>query len=543
MAGPGTRRGSAAVHAVIVVTGSSATAIVVGFAKTILAAYYFGTSEAMDAYLVALLLPDIVMQLARTGAFNFIPVFRAEQERSPEEAWQAAGKMLTFWLLLLGVLLVAAFVAAPALMSVLAPGFSPSERAETLRLTRTLFAMAAPLGTGRILAVVLHAERRFFGVGLADVVFQVASLAFLVAFHGQGVEGLAWSQVFGSCLYLLVCAIGLWPLRRRLRMRFDPSSAPVRRLLWLNLPVYIADLGDKASQVVTRSFASLFRPGAVSSLQYAYIPIEGAHRMLAVSLVTALFPFLSRLFATRDQGKARSRLRQAVVATALIFLPVSVALWLLADPLVVLLFERGRFERGSTAMTAAALRLFAPAVFALSLNELLGAAFHARQDTVTPMRAGFVRVLSHLVLSAALSRTLGYRGLALGATLSLYVKLAVLAWALRHVFTPAEARRTARALARVALAGLAILPAMYPVFGFASTLSMVQAHALRSLCAGTALCLATYGVALWFVARRELLVHVAIARRALGWERRRPSRAPELAAPLSVAAERTRVGG
>jgi putative peptidoglycan lipid II flippase len=450
-----------------------------------------------------------------------------------EEAWQAAGKMLTYWLLLLAVLLLVAFVAAPALMPLLAPGFGAADRQETLELSRVLLLMAAPLGAGRILAVVLHAERRFFVAGLAEVAFQVGSTAILVALHDLGVMGLAWAQAAGGCLFLLVSALGLRGRRARLQAGFDLHSRAVRRLIRLNLPVYLADSGDKLNQIVTRAIASLFRPGAVSSLQYAFIPIEGAYRTLAVPLTTALFPFLSNLFAQGDPRRARARLGRAIVATALVFLPLSAALWLLADPLVVLLFERGRFDKGSTSMTAAALRLFAPAVVALALNELIGAAFHARQDTITPMRAGFVRVVFHVVLSAVISRHLGYRGLALSATLALYVKLGVLWWSMRAFSTAAETRRLWRALARVLLASAAMFALMYPVVAFASTLTAVQNHALRSLCGGGLVCVAVYALTLWVFARRELFRHLGLARRTLGryWRRSpTPALAPGLAA-------------
>ena len=60
-----------------------------------------------------LLLPDVAMQLARTGAFNFIPLFAAERKRSEGEAWRAAGNMLSYWLAMLGGALVVAYLLTP----------------------------------------------------------------------------------------------------------------------------------------------------------------------------------------------------------------------------------------------------------------------------------------------------------------------------------------------------------------------------------------------------------------------------------------------
>jgi putative peptidoglycan lipid II flippase len=159
----------------VVVSASSVTALGVGFLKNILAAYYFGTSGAMDAYLLALLLPDVAMQLARTGAFNFIPLFAAERRRAEEEAWRAARVMLGYWLALLVGALVLAWLLLPVALPLLAPGFDAGRRRLTLELARVLLLMAASVGAGRILAIVLHAERRFVAAGASEVAFQVGS--------------------------------------------------------------------------------------------------------------------------------------------------------------------------------------------------------------------------------------------------------------------------------------------------------------------------------------------------------------------------------
>ncbi len=269
--------------------------------------------------------------------------------------------------------------------------------------------------------------RRFVAAGASEVAFQAGSTAFLVAAHGLGIEALALAQVFGGLLQFLVVAVALRPRGRLLRPSFDFAGGPVRRLIRLSLPVYLGDTGDKVNLIVTRAFASLLPAGAVSGLQYAYTPVEGIHRMLAGPLTTAFFPFLSSRFAETDQRGARLSLGRALVTVVFVFAPFAAAAWLVAHPLVVVLFERGSFDIRSSGLTASALRLYAPAVLALALNELVGSSFHARQDTLTPMRAGFIRVAGNALLCAVLAPALGHRGIALATTLALFAKLAYFA--------------------------------------------------------------------------------------------------------------------
>jgi len=503
------------IPALVVVLGSSASSLALGFLKNVLAAFYYGTSGGMDAYLMALLLPDVAMQLARTGAFNFIPLFAAERQRSEAEAWQAAGKMLSYWLLLLAGALLVVLLLAPAAMALLAPGYDSERRAAALGLTRILLLMAATMGTGKILGVVLHGERRFLAAGLSEVAFQVGSIAFLVAYHGLGIQALAWAQVFGGSVQLLVASVGLFANRHLLRAGLDLGSGPVRRMIRLSLPVYLGDSGDKINLMVTRAFGSLLPEGAISALQYGYTPVEGLHRMLAGPLATALFPFLSRRFAESDQRRALTTLGRTVVVATLAFLPLSAVAWLLSSQIVVAVFQRGSFGPDSTELTASALRLFAPSVSALALNELLASSFHARQDTMVPMRAGLTRVVCNTALCALLVPSLGHRGIALATTLSLYVKLLVLGLCLRRVFAPRELRRQLRILGRVLLAVAAMTATVYPISAFAASQPVLVHYAWPSLLGLGLVCLAVYAAALWVFARRPLNLTVALARSVL----------------------------
>jgi len=503
------------VRATGVVLFSSATVMTVGLIKNVLAAFYFGTSGDMDSYLLALLLPDIVMQLARTGAFNFIPLFAAESRRSEEAAWDAAARMLTYWLLLLVVALGIGFLVSSPAVTLLAPGLSPALRGQTQGFTRVLLLMAATVGVARILAVTLHAERRFLAAGASEAVFQVVSVLYLVAFHDWGISALVWAQVVGGFAQLFVAALGLWKERRRIRPSFDFRTGPVRKMVRLSLPVYLGDSGDKVNLMVTRAFASLLPAGAVSALQYALTLIEGLHSLLVGSFITALFPYLSQRFARGGDRGAFVGLHRAAVLTSLIFLPLAAGVWLAAEPLVVLLFERGSFDVASTDLTASALRLYSPALLALGLNALVGSMFHARQDTLTPMRAGLVRVGVNIALCATLAPVLGHRGIALATTLALFAKLAHLMSALRRLLPDRTLGVTLRAMIRPVPAVLLMAVVVYPLAALAHTPRILEDYALALLLALGLLGLSAYAAGLWLFCRRELVFYVALVHRAL----------------------------
>jgi putative peptidoglycan lipid II flippase len=337
-------------------------------------------------------------------------------------------------------------------MAVLAPGFGGSEREETLGLTRVLLLMAASVGGARIMAIVLQAEKKFLVAGSSEAVFQITSTVYMVAFCSTGIQAVVWGQVVGGFAQLLTVCAGLYSRRRHVRFSLDFRSAPVRKMVRLTLPVYLGESGAKANMLVTRAFPSMLPAGAVSSLQYAFALSETLPTLLINALVGALFPFLAQQFAQKDDRGARGSLGRAMIITSLVFMPLTIGVALLAQPLVVILFQRGSFDRHSTTITASSLQVLAPGIVALAMNALLAAAFHARQNTAVPMKAGLARVACNIVLCSVFVPSLGLLGVALAATVSLYFKMLLLFFFLRDIFSPGEISHLIRTLGRVAIA-------------------------------------------------------------------------------------------
>jgi putative peptidoglycan lipid II flippase len=507
-------------RAVMVLGASSVIAAGLGLAKNILAAYFFGTSGAMDAYLIALLLPDLAMHLARTGAFHFIPVFASENNRSDASAWRAAGKMFTYWLVLLGTMLTAALLFTKPLLAVVAPGFEGTQLHATVTMTQLLLFMAASVGIARILAMALYAQKRFLAGSLSEAIFQLASTLYLLAFHSLGVSALVWGQILGGLLQLLVVAIALWDHRRQIRPEWDIKSAPVLKMIRLSVPVYIGNLGGKLSTMVTRAFASLLTSGAVSSLQYASLIVETPVTVVGGSLTRATFPFFSQQFADDSMEDMRATVTRAAIGTTILFLPMAVGVFVLADPLVTVLFERGSFDSRSTALTVSALRIFAPAIFALGLNDLLGYVFHSRQEPSRPMVAGLARVGLNIVLCAIMVPQWGHRGIALAFTASAFFKLTVLMFFLKRILPLPQMLSFLHGIWRASWATLAMVATTFFVIRIPA-ISTGAGSEFTRLIAGCVSGATIYAAALRLFSREEFALYWNLFRNVLG--RREPA--------------------
>ena len=327
-------RGSRILRSTAVVMASSLGVSGVGFLKNLLAAYYFGTSGAMDAYLLALLLPDMVMYLATTGSFTFIPLFAEARAPRRRRGWKAGSQMISYWLLLLVVGLGVAAVFTPELTSILAPGFAGFQRERTIDMSRILLLMSGAVAGARVMALCLYAQSKFAAGSLSETLFQVASTLYLVVFWSHGISALVWGMVFGSFVQMLVVAIGLWDVRGRLRIDLDLRAPAVRKMIKLILPVYVANSAGQLNSVVNRAFASLLPAGAISSLQYGVMLAEAPVGVIASSVTSAIFPMLSKQYAEKKDSQAQTDLVRAIIAMMVLFLPLAMGVFLLARPVV-----------------------------------------------------------------------------------------------------------------------------------------------------------------------------------------------------------------
>jgi putative peptidoglycan lipid II flippase len=425
--------GGQVLRATTLLSASGFMVTALGFLKNLVAAYYFGTSKEMDTYLLALVVPDMAHFLSTSGLFNFIPVFAEQRATHGEkEALRTAGKMATYWVVLLWSVLIACFLAAPWLVSWVAPGYAGPARVATVAHTRVLIFMAVSVGSARIMAALLMARKSFVVASLAEVTFQVTSMAYLVVFHKHGIDALVWGMVLGGFCQLGVTASGLALQGVQLPLSLHFRHPAVVKMIRLALPTYIGNAGGQLNTFISRVFASMLAAGAVSGLQYAYFMVESLASIVGQALSQALLPFLSQQHAEKETyGFARS-LDRGLVAMSILLMPISVGLCLLARPVVQLLLERGSFDAHSSELTVSAMRFYAPSLLAVALDYLLRTVYFAQQFTAAPVYFGFARLAFTAVACSLLTPRLGHIGIAVATTGGHYFKLLVMLYFLRR---------------------------------------------------------------------------------------------------------------
>lgn len=425
------------------VGGATATSRVLGFVRDIFIAAALGTGPIADAFFVAFRFPNLFRRLFAEGAFNsaFVPLYAKALEGDGEESARRFGEeALAALLTALLVVTAVAEIAMPILMFALAPGFvsDPEKFNLAVLLTRIAFPYLTLVSLVAFYSGVLNARGRFaaaaFAPALLNVVFIVALFFVLsLGYENTPITGviLAWSTLIGGVAQLGLVIFAATRDGAVFRIRAPKLTAPVRRLWSLAVPGILAGGITQINIVIGTMIASVL-PSAVSYLYFADRIYQLPLGIVGVAIGIVLLPDLSRqLRSGRPDLVEHTQNRSLEFAMALT-LPASIALVVIPEPIVNVLFERASFGPADTAATAKALAAFALGLPAFVLTKVLSPSFFAREDTRTPMIYAGVAVAVNVSVSLALFPFFAHVGIAVATSLAGWVNAALLAGTLRR---------------------------------------------------------------------------------------------------------------
>lgn len=435
---------------------------VLGFVRDMLVARLFGSGFYADAFFVAFRIPNLLRSLVAEGALisAFVPVFAQELKEGQASAQRAFSSVIALLLLTTAVLSILGVVFAEAVVLFFAPGFGPgSEKFELcVLLTRIMLPYIMFVSVIALLNGALNSVKIFGASAFAQVVMNIVLIAgaWVAAFMEAraAVLALSFSVIFGG-LAQLVAQI---PALKRSGFSLRPSAALItpatKRVLRLMLPAVVGAAVYQLTVFLNTVMASLLQEGSVSWLFYADRLTQLPIGIFSIALASVLLPTLSRAHAENNRAQFQENLLNALRYTSFIMIPTAAVLFVLAEPLIRLLFEYGEFDARSTVQTAAAVQAYALGLWAVSCHSMLVRGFIAQHDTVTSTLVGvfslaltfvlsllfigplssqagamgqFIAASQQLLFGSFTTPALGHAGLALAASLSSLSGCAVLA--------------------------------------------------------------------------------------------------------------------
>ncbi|WP_306590047.1 murein biosynthesis integral membrane protein MurJ [Geothrix sp. 21YS21S-4] len=504
-----------------------------GLAQTFFLSHVLGAGAAADAYAVAFRLPNLLRRFTAEGTMSaaFLPTLAEAEAAEGEAAVKAVaarflGTLLA--LLLLGVVAVLLFMGPLAgLLTLGRPGVQGEL---TAKLGRIMFPYLALVSLTAGFAGLLNLRHRFALAASVSVFWNVAFIGFgwtaLRVLERNGRVPLetvavicALAVLAGGLLQLLVVLPGVRKEGFGLAFGFHLRDPWVAKALKRMGPGMLAAGIYPINALISTTLASKLADGAQIVLYNSGMMGEMVLGLFAMSLATAGLPTLARQAEAKDWPALNRSLTQAVSASALLVLPASVGLAVLARPICALLFRTGAYSPAASDWTALTLGFQCVGLVFVAAQRLGNQALYALKDYRGPAALAGASLGLNVLLSVLLLKPLGTGGLALANGLSSLAGLAGLVLRLRPRLPGLTLRpflgAAVKALLAAALMGLL-------AWAGARVLGLDAPHAFRRAALGwrllplIVLCAATYGLAAAGLGHPEARELAAKLRRKLG---------------------------
>lgn len=463
-----------------------------GFVRDILIAAILGAGLAADAFFVAFKLPNLFRRLFAEGAFAaaFVPLFPGKLEANGrDDARRFAEEAFSLLFVILAVVVALAEIGMPLLIRIIAPGFldEPEKFDLAVVLTRITFPYLLFISLVALLAGVLNSLGRFAAAAATPVMMNICLIGFIVLatpFLPSPGHALAWGVATAGVVQLVWLYVAC--VREGMALRLlKPRVTPDLRVLYRRiLPIAIGAGIYQINLVIDMIIASLLPSGSISYLFFADRVTQLPLGVIGVAVGTALLPMLSRQVRAGEAEAALHSQNRSIEFSLLLTVPAAVALALIAQPIVTVLFERGAFAPAETAATAAALAVYAWGLPAYVLVKALAPGFFAREDTRTPVKISVAAMVVNVALSLALIGPLLHVGIAAATAVSSWLNAGLLAWVLWRRGELVVDRRLKTRLPRTVLASAVMGGTLLGAHGaMAGLFEATQAERIAALAA------------------------------------------------------------
>ena len=440
-----------------------------GLIREIVVGSLFGASRYLDAFLTAFRAPNMLRDLFAEGALStaFITTFSKRiAAEGDQSAWNLANKIATLATVFMSAVVLVGIVLAPYIVALLAPGFDAEKAALTVLLARVMYPFILLVSLAALVMGMLNAKQVFGVPAMASSFFNVGSIIggvslgywFDPSFGKGALVGLAIGTLIGGFLQLAVQVPSLFKVGFVLRPDFRWRDEGVRKVLQLMGPAVIAASAVQMNVLINSIFASYLGDGAVSWLVFAFRLMQLPLGMFGVAVATVTLPLISRSAALGNMGEFRGALAHSLRLVMLLIIPSAIGLIMLAEPIISVIFEHGRFTAFATQQTAGALRFYAVGLVGYSAIKVLAPAFYALDKRHLPMIVALLSVIENFALNWFFTSYLhwGHRGLAFSTSLVALTDCVILYLMMRRYAGRLETGALLATLFKLLIAGAAL---------------------------------------------------------------------------------------
>lgn len=407
-------------RAALSVTAAGILVKAVATFKEVAVAGVYGRSDALEAFLAAALIPNLLINLISESMNQaLVPtLIRVREREGPTQAQQLLSSSMLWMCMLLAAVSVAMALTARGFFPLIASHFPAAKLDLSVRLFYALLPVVLITGIAANCTAVLSTVERFALPALAQAVTPAAIIAGVLLLSGRmGIWALVYANLAGALVHAAVVAGMMEFHGYRFRLWWHGMTEAAREVAQQYGPVLLSGVVASGGLLVDQSMAAMLPSGSVSALVYAGRFVGVALTLLGGAMSTAITPYFSRLIAHRDWAGCRSTLRTWVRLTALVSAPIAVVLIGGSRLLIRITFQHGAFGPRDTAVVAPVLAMYALQIPFFVSSRVFYRFLVAVRRTDLILYCGTLNLGLDVVLNLILMRWFGIAGIALATSL------------------------------------------------------------------------------------------------------------------------------
>ncbi|MEN8134011.1 MAG: murein biosynthesis integral membrane protein MurJ [Thermodesulfobacteriota bacterium] len=443
---------------------------VLGLIREQVFAFLFGAGFAYDAFVVAFRIPNLLRDLFGEGALSaaFVTVFSDyEVNRSKRDSLRLAGNVMVFFVIILSVITLLGIWQAENIVRLLVQAkfeLTPGKVELTRLMTVIMFPFLILVSLSSVCMGILNTRGHFFIPSVSSAFFNLGSilggvgLALVMPKYGQPpIVGMAVGTLIGGVLQL----VGQFPSLKKAGFRFVPNldltDPGLHRIIRLMVPAVAGLAALQINVFINSFFASSLQEGSLSWLNYAFRLFMLPVGVFGVAVSIAAHPVMARQAATGSVTGLKESYVSTLTIAFCLTIPAAAGLIILAEPIIRLIFQYGRFDAFATAMTSQALVYYAIGLASYAAVKVTVPVFYNINHTRTPVVGSFLAVLINLLVILLLIDHLQHRALALSISCAMTANFMFLFVVLYRKLSGLPLQYLAGGFIKVLLASLAMI--------------------------------------------------------------------------------------
>ena len=397
-----------------------AISYILSFAKESVVAYYFGLSEATDAYTIATQIPVLLFSCISVAIQSVVVPLYSDlyYKKSEEDASAFIHQLLTLLLLIRGLLLILGEVFSSGVIYLFAPGFGQSTHNLATKLLQIIWPTILFTVVSQVYTAILNVHKRFIGPAFAVYFLNGLLIVCIVLLYKRlGIVGACVGQLvggFANYLYLRILIHKIY----KYHPVIDLKDHTIKQSLKMTMPIFWSISVAEINAMVNRAVASFLFIGSIAALNYAS-KVNSVLSSFALSAITSIvYPLYAESAAKEDMSQLNSRVNLTLSAYVYLLMPLMIFIIVYNEDIIRIAFARGAFDYNAVAQTSVLLCCYAIGLPFMAFRTIVTKIFYSLKDTNTPAINATIGVVLNIVLNVTLPFIMGLKGLALATSIT-----------------------------------------------------------------------------------------------------------------------------